>query len=775
MSAHVESAIENARIKKDKRGLMPLAEARALVKATEVYRKGDGEMLGGTFVLESDRVWAALLSLKDAAEFVREATRIQWAFHVRGFDNLGLVERYGDGILPWLRSRIDKRGTLHNVPWCVLPCLLALDTREALELALEARALDAQLPDFTQPGYFAAERHDDAEGEAPNPDPLAVARKWIDAHPGRMSWLKELASGGNAKAAALIVDRAPPPIPEAARAVLDAAESVDEPEGPVWGIAELDNAAESYDLPLWDNANYATGAMRITGFASRHGDVLFVQSINYQPRASVPVERDVTAYGPGAKKRSLNKQLVEDDGVELDDHTRVISANNDIVVWGEFDEKGKPLKESRGDRYIPSPMPADYYIASLDGEDVHYDPHFPESFATDRLHDLYRLTPAEAVLVDLCRRYPDKVFLPSARLAKYAPDGAIPLFQFDDFEWVAAGVKASTSIDLVTIVEALRTRRRITALPGSPNSRPEAWMLDSSDVRFFAGGNAWSPGDEPIAKPRRTDGPGNTPYQNLLFERGWPHGVLLFHAEPTTDGLEETLAYLVANQGNATPYWDRTKATAWVRALGTATTLSMKDKGVKRAMKELRPVHPGEARVLLENLPNLPAWAARQMILILEALIGGDETILALAKVLKGDTPALAAAALASAFILRRIPEKPQRVKGDPQRAKIRDRAQVCAVLAKAKVKGETKRMLAVALGEADMLKELEDGPFDSFLVTLGGDAYLKKMTPRLIKEATAWNGYELSVLRSPVAAQILANLKAARADLAEALKSVGA
>ena len=43
----VESALENARVKKDKRGLMGLAEARALVKATKVHRKGDGEMIRG--------------------------------------------------------------------------------------------------------------------------------------------------------------------------------------------------------------------------------------------------------------------------------------------------------------------------------------------------------------------------------------------------------------------------------------------------------------------------------------------------------------------------------------------------------------------------------------------------------------------------------------------------------------------------------------------------------------------------------------------------------
>lgn len=770
MGPNAESAIENARIEKDKRGLMPLAAARTLVRSTTVYRKGDGEMIDGTFVLESDRVWAALLSLEDAAEFVREASRIHWAFHVRGFDNLALVERYGDGILPWIRTRIDRHGTLHNVPWCVLPSLLAIDSREALELALSASALDEQLIEYGQPGFFASDRHDDTAAKPPNTDPLAVARRWIDAHPGRMNWLRKLAD--NEKAAALLVDRAPPPLPDAARAILDAADTIDEPEGPVWGIAELDNAATSFDLPLWDNANYSTGAMRITGFASRHGDVLVVQSINYQPRASVPVERAITFYGPGAKKRSLHKTLVEDDSIELDNFTRVSGANNDIVVWGEFDEKGKPVADSRGDRYIPSPMPYDHFTIALNGEDVAFDPHFPETFATDRRDDLYRLTPNDAMLVDLCRRYPEKVFLPNERLAKYAPEGAVPMFQFDDFEWVAAGVKASASIDLITMVEALKSRRRITRLPGTPNARPELWMLDAADVRFFAGGNAWAPGDEPIARTR-PDGPGKTPYQNLLFARGWPHGVQMFHGEPTTDGLEDTLAFLVDQGASMSPYWDRTKATAWARMLGTAAKLSTKDKAFKRAIKEVRPLHTGEARVLVQNLANLPPWAASQLVLILEALIGGDETILALAEVLAGDAPGLAAAAFESAFILRRIPEKPHRVKGDPQRARIRDRKSVRAALAKAKVKGETKRMLAIALGDADMLKERQDGPFDAYLVTLGGDDYLKRVAPRMNKEATAWTAYQLSVLSSPIAAEILAGLRATRPDLAETLDAL--
>src|SRR5439155_25958893 len=49
----VGSAMRDARIDhRDERGLVPLADARRVVEATHVFRKGAGEMKGGTFVLE---------------------------------------------------------------------------------------------------------------------------------------------------------------------------------------------------------------------------------------------------------------------------------------------------------------------------------------------------------------------------------------------------------------------------------------------------------------------------------------------------------------------------------------------------------------------------------------------------------------------------------------------------------------------------------------------------------------------------------------------------
>lgn len=821
LAPSIESAIENARIRPDARGLMPLAEARKVVASTEIYRKGDGEMIDGTFVLESDRVWAALLSLESAEEFVREASRIKWAFHVRGRDNLAAFERFGDGIVPWLRARIDRGGVLRNVPWCVLPCLLAIDTKDALDVALSARALDEQLPDYSNPGMFAADRHDDAVDEEPDADPLVVARRWMDAHPSRYPWLAERASSGDERAEALLRERAEAlgdvvreaigeeladrfelprtELPPEARAILEASPIVDEPRGPLWSIAELDAAAREFDLPLWDNTNYTTGAMRVTAFGSREGDVLVVQTIVYHPGAGEPVTREVHAYGPGAKKRSTRKLLVAEDqveSIELGDQARVNGTTNVLAVWGELDEQGKPIKDSRGTRLIPSAFPVDYFVVALDGEDVNVDPHLPDVLGPvdDRLDDLHLITPEEGLLLDVCTHHRERVFLSDDELAKsLAPTDAIRLFSFDDLEWPAAGEPASSSIDLVTIVEALRTRRRIERLPGNANSQPRAWLLEMAGHRYYAGGNAWPPNDFPIARPRPTEGPGKTPYQNLLFTLGWPHGVQLLHGGNHEDmaSVRQTLDYLLnAGAPMMHVHWGRRAGTAWVRAIASAeSSFTLNDKGVQRALKDERPLFAGEARALLKKFAasraELPAWCGPDMTFLLEALIGADETVLAFVDAIAdADHPALAAAVFELGFLLMRVPEAPHGIPGDRQRAPIRSRSEVRAALVKTAARGATARALGLALGSGTPVSEAEwaysvgsdaragllaaePSPFDAWLVTIGGDEYLTKVAPRLAQEADWWTVTQLAALRSPVAVAALRTLRDTRPDLA--------
>lgn len=144
----------------DGRGLMRLADARALLAGATAFVRGDDADAAhtpGGFVLTSDRLWAALLSLADGAEFVQVATRLAWEFHPRGFDNIDLHLRYGDAIVPWLASRVDGAGALHNQPWCVVPCLLACGDAAAFELAWRIARVDGS--------------------------PLDLLRAWCDRHP----------------------------------------------------------------------------------------------------------------------------------------------------------------------------------------------------------------------------------------------------------------------------------------------------------------------------------------------------------------------------------------------------------------------------------------------------------------------------------------------------------------------------------------------------------------------------------------------------------------
>ncbi len=117
----------------DARGLMPLETARAIVRRAAAFQRGEGRLVDGAHVLDSDRLWAALVSLEDGAEFVREASRLEWRFHPRGRDNVDLVVRYGAAILPWLRRFVRAR-VLINVPWCVAPCLVRLDGQEVFDV-----------------------------------------------------------------------------------------------------------------------------------------------------------------------------------------------------------------------------------------------------------------------------------------------------------------------------------------------------------------------------------------------------------------------------------------------------------------------------------------------------------------------------------------------------------------------------------------------------------------------------------------------------------------
>ena len=225
----------------DGRGLMPLAEARAALAGADAFVRGDAD----DHVLASDRLWAALLSLEDAAELVEVASRLDWRFHPRGFDNVDLHLRYGDGIVPWLATRVDGDGTLVNVPWCVVPCLLACGSDDAFELAWRVRRVRG--------------------GRVGD---LAVA--WRRRHPAAAARLLAARAGADARARAHLraIAAAPagPPRADDVLALLDAcAARLVESALVLWPRAAVTRAVAARDGDDWGLALEVIEGTRATG------------------------------------------------------------------------------------------------------------------------------------------------------------------------------------------------------------------------------------------------------------------------------------------------------------------------------------------------------------------------------------------------------------------------------------------------------------------------------------------------------------------------------
>jgi hypothetical protein len=870
----VVSAMRDARVHVDARGLVPLEDARRLVAETRAYRKGEGEEIDGTFVLEADRTWAALLSLEDGAEFLTHARRISWEFHVRGRDNLALLERYGAAILPWLRSRLRPDGVLVNVPWCVVPCLLAIGERDALELALEARAVHelvpGQPPLGAGPGAFRGDT-DGAEDAADAPasgvtahadavasdappqaflsptEGLDLARRWLAQHPSGYGLLADLAESGNARAvdllrergktlggvviealaaslgeprAASIADRFELPRSTASgrvQAVLAAALTVDVARGPVWSIAELDDDAREYDLPLWDNANYTTAAMRVTGFASAQGDVLAVETIEYDPRAREPVRWQLTAYGPGARTRRTSELLADADEMAPlwlpGDSDYVDTASNHLMLGGDRDEHGE-LVEGTERRIVPTPLPFEYQdfrlrqaLSKGEGEEVRTTYTLPRSFASLSAEEraLLRLvTPAEAMLVRLCAEHADRMWATDDALREVAgaPVDGRALFHFTQLSWPVAGEPASSSDDLVAITEALRTRRAITRLPEEPNTRPECWLPDSAELRCYAGMDAW--GDEdPIEPGPIAAGAGATPYWSATLARGWPHGVMMMHTpEWNMKGqAEQTVPYLLdVTQQAMHVFWPRRTACIFLRAVGALEQRWAKDDpGARRVMTRDALVGLGEAGTIVRTFVSrrlaVPAYVGAELAGILEALAGGAQTIAAFADALvqlpddgwRDDRPALAAAVFELGFLLRRrrgdrgaLRERLARAHDPAHR---NDVARALDLVLNGRAGAERS-----ARAEIDYLHVVDDpawararivdvstaaSPIDAALYPLAGDALLDKWAPRLADAPDPrWLATQLCVLGGTRALSLVVQLYAERADARDAVKT---
>ncbi|MBN2491094.1 MAG: hypothetical protein JXQ29_09610 [Planctomycetes bacterium] len=163
----------------DDRGLLPLEEARRIVQGAHQVRRSRESAAEGAGV---EQVWAALLSLEDAREFVRCARRLEWSEDPRGEESAACAERYGAGMLPWVADHVAEDGGFRNAPSSLRACLLALGGRRAFSLLLRIRTVDGDA------------------GQA-----LILIKQWITRHP-RLGYplLAERARDGDRRARMLL-------------------------------------------------------------------------------------------------------------------------------------------------------------------------------------------------------------------------------------------------------------------------------------------------------------------------------------------------------------------------------------------------------------------------------------------------------------------------------------------------------------------------------------------------------------------------------------------
>lgn len=193
----------------------------------------------------TDRMWCALLSLPDAASFVDEARRLAPVPDPRGHYNLAVHERYGDDVLPWLADHFDgASGTLHNVPWNVMPLLLRIGTEAAFDVVFRARELDAPTYDWSTPDKLLSAY----VARFPDIAFASLGRRIVGGDAEAVTAFRKLAKGRSRVALAALDDAHRDRI--AAQLKLSARLE----EGEILGV--LDQAAEAGEMYAWPRFSY---------------------------------------------------------------------------------------------------------------------------------------------------------------------------------------------------------------------------------------------------------------------------------------------------------------------------------------------------------------------------------------------------------------------------------------------------------------------------------------------------------------------------------------
>ena len=237
---------------RDRRGLMPLAYAR---KAIARWRKRP--IMNGFF---SSEYWAALVSLADAAEFLRTVKGARWSKQPTGTDRVAPALRYGEAILPWLASFVDKRGVIAKHAIDVEWNLVSIGGPRALEVLLRIASDRTEvIEDFIDTHRKAAYRAFDELSRGGNVRAREVLLAFVAAAPSRRR--KELAAALGARASAALLAGASGALEAGAiLKVLDAA-----------AIADSDHRLDWPDFEAYAS-NFTYHAMRVIAARSRTGD-----------------------------------------------------------------------------------------------------------------------------------------------------------------------------------------------------------------------------------------------------------------------------------------------------------------------------------------------------------------------------------------------------------------------------------------------------------------------------------------------------------------------
>jgi hypothetical protein len=169
---YLRAAMAETGAARDDRGLLPLAEARSIVAAHPRIARGEGRWAKTAdgedlWVWDLDLVWAALLSLEDAAEAAKALGALALVDPPRaGAKNAALVQRYGDAAAAIVRSLARPDGVVVAGSPFLRATVVALGTPAGFALAYG-------LPGWLEPGVEAS-----ADAQATS---LFVA--WMAAHP----------------------------------------------------------------------------------------------------------------------------------------------------------------------------------------------------------------------------------------------------------------------------------------------------------------------------------------------------------------------------------------------------------------------------------------------------------------------------------------------------------------------------------------------------------------------------------------------------------------